>query len=238
MHKSRVSIVIPTYNEIDNIPIMMRAIEESLDSKWNYEIIIVDDASPDGTGAIVRELAKADDRINLIERSGKLGLGSAVVAGFDYSKGDYLVMMDADMSHDPKYLPNLLLALEDYDVVIGSRYVEGGGVDNWPLWRRVISRVASSVGRLIVGLDVRDLTSGFGAFKRDHIIHLLPSLSPKGFKLLLEIIAKSPNVSIKECPIIFTDREFGQSKASFHEILLFIKLCFQLRASKTFHRSH
>ena len=232
MDGNKVSVVIPTYNERDNISIILRNIDEALDGKWHYQIIVVDDSSPDGTGDAVRGLAEKDDRISLIERPDKLGLGSAVVTGFDYSDGDYLVMMDADMSHDPKYLPDLLSHLNYCDIVIGSRYVDGGGVSNWPLWRRVISITASAVGRFIVGLDIRDLTSGFGAFKRDHIIGLMPDLNPKGFKLLLEIVAKSPRAIIKECPIVFVDRRLGRSKASFREIILFIKLCFQLRLVK------
>lgn len=236
MDGNKVSVVVPTYNERDNIPIILRNIDEALDGKWHYQIIVVDDSSPDGTGDAVRGLAEKDDRISLIERPGKLGLGSAVVTGFDYSDGDYLVMMDADMSHDPKYLPDMLLELSNHDIVIGSRYVDGGGVRNWPLWRRIVSETASAVGRFIVGLDIRDLTSGFGAFKREHIMGLMSDLSPKGFKLLLEIVAKSRSASIKEYPIVFTDRKFGNSKASVHEIILFIKLCFQLRLVKKIYK--
>ena len=133
MHGNKVSVVIPTYNERDNIPIILRNIDEALDGKWHYQIIIVDDSSPDGTGDAVRGLAEKDDRISLIERPGKLGLGSAVITGFDYSDGDYLVMMDADMSHDPKYLPDLLSHLNYCDIVIGSRYVVGGGLSSCSL---------------------------------------------------------------------------------------------------------
>ena len=236
MQKKKVSIIIPTYNERDNVPIVVKAIEEVLGGKWHYQIIVVDDSSPDGTGMLVTELSYKDHRINLIERPGKLGLGSAVVAGFDHSDGDYLVMMDADLSHDPKYLPDMLLELSNHDIVIGSRYVDGGGVCNWPLWRKIVSVTASAVGRSIVGLSIRDLTAGFAAFKRDHIMELLPDLSPKGFKLLLEIVAKSPSANIKEYPIVFTDRRFGNSKASVHEIILFIKLCFQLRLVKKIYK--
>ncbi|MQF98865.1 MAG: polyprenol monophosphomannose synthase [SAR202 cluster bacterium] len=232
MQKNKVSIIIPTYNERDNVPIVFKAIDDVLDGKWHYQIIVVDDSSPDGTGMLVTELSDKDDRIKLIERPGKLGLGSAVVAGFDHSDGDYLVMMDADLSHDPKYLPDMLLELSNHDIVIGSRYVDGGGVRNWPLWRRIVSLTASAVGRSIVGLNIRDITAGFAAFKRDHVMKLSSDLNPKGFKLLLEILAKSPRARIKECPIVFADRRFGRSKASFHEIILFIQLCFQLRSVK------
>lgn len=225
----KVSIVVPTYNERDNVKNLCHGIDNSLTPGWDYEIIIVDDGSPDGTGLVVKELCQADSRIKLIERPCKLGLGSAVVAGFNIAVGDYLVMMDADMSHRPEDLPNLLDTLSDCDIVVGSRYIPSGQVKNWPVWRRVVSIGASAIGRLIVGLDVRDLTSGFGAFKRDHLIGLLPSLSPKGFKLLLEILGKSRGATIKECPITFEDRKFGKSKASALEFLQFLKLCFRLR---------
>ncbi len=231
-HTNKVSIVIPTYNERDNVKNLCDRIDSVLTASWDYEIIIVDDGSPDGTGLLVKKLCQEDSRIKLIERAYKLGLGSAVVAGFNMCVGDYLVMMDGDMSHRPEDLPKLLDTLSDCDIVIGSRYIRSGKVKNWPLWRKVISITASAVGRLIVGLDVRDLTSGFGAFRRDHLIGLLPSLSPKGFKLILEILAKSREAEIKECPITFEDRKFGKSKASVYEVLLFLKLCFRLRSLK------
>ena len=141
-------------------------------------------------------------------------------------------MMDADMSHRPIDLPKLLTALSDADIVVGSRYVHGGGVVNWPLPRRIASRGASALGRLIVGLQVRDLTSGFGAFRRDRMEALLPTLDPKGFKLLLEILAKSGDARVKETPITFVDRQHGRSKASAMEALVFLRLCFQLRGQR------
>jgi dolichol-phosphate mannosyltransferase len=230
--EKKVSIVVPTYNERDNVQALCEGIGEVLKSRWDYEIIIVDDNSPDGTHEVVRQLGSKDSRIKLLKRSGKLGLGSAVTAGFSHATGDYWVMMDADLSHRPVDLPNLLTTLSDADVAVGSRYVRGGGVVNWPLWRRVVSRGASALGRLIVGLPVRDLTSGFGAFRRSHIEVLLPTLSPKGFKLLLEILAKSGDARVKETPITFVDRQHGRSKASAGEALLFLRLCFELRGQR------
>ena len=227
-----VSIVVPTYNERDNVEALCRGLREALEPSWNYEIIFVDDNSPDGTYDVVLRLGEEDPRVRLIRRPGKLGLGSAVSDGFAQASGDYWVMMDADLSHRPEDLPGLLAQLADADIVVGSRYIPGGGVVNWPLWRRVVSRGASAMGRLIVGLHVRDLTSGFGAFRRDHMEQLLPTLSPKGFKLLLEIIAKSRGARVKETPITFVDRRYGRSKASAGEALLFLRLCFQLRGGK------
>jgi dolichol-phosphate mannosyltransferase len=228
----KVSIVIPTYNERDNIPPLIEGIRGALEPGWDYEIIIVDDNSPDGTQDIVSEMAAEDPRIKLIRRPSKLGLGSAVAAGFAMAGGDYWVMMDADLSHRPEDLPNLLSALSEADIVVGSRYIPGGGVVNWPLIRLIASRGASALGRLIVGLQVRDLTSGFGAFRRGHMEALLPTLSPKGFKLLLEILAKSGDARVKETPITFVERRYGRSKASAREALVFIRLCFQLRSQR------
>ena len=228
----RVSIVVPTYNERDNVEALCRGLQEALEPAWDYEVIFVDDNSPDGTHEVVLRLSEEDPRVRLIRRPGKLGLGSAVSDGFAQAGGDYWVMMDADLSHRPGDLPNLLALLADADIVVGSRYVPGGGVVNWPLWRRVVSRGASALGRLIVGLHVQDLTSGFGAFRREHMEQLLPTLSPRGFKLLLEIIAKSGGARVRETPITFVDRRYGKSKASAGEALLFLRLCFELRGKR------
>ena len=227
-----VSIVVPTYNERDNVEALCRGLREALEPAWDYEIIFVDDNSPDGTHEVVTGLGQEDSRVRLIRRPGKLGLGSAVSTGFAQATGDYWVMMDADLSHRPEDLPGLLSRLADADIVVGSRYVPGGGVVNWPLWRRVVSRGASAMGRVIVGLDVRDLTSGFAAFRREHMEQLLPTLSPRGFKLLLEIIAKSGGARLVETPITFVDRRYGRSKASAGEALLFLRLCFELRGKR------
>ena len=227
-----VSIVVPTYNERDNVEALCRGLRDALEPAWDYEIIFVDDNSPDGTHEVVTRLGEEDSRVRLIRRPGKLGLGSAVSTGFAQATGDYWVMMDADLSHRPEDLPSLLSRLEDADIVVGSRYVPGGGVVNWPLWRRVVSRGASAMGRVIVGLDVRDLTSGFAAFRRERLERLLPTLSPRGFKLLLEIIAKSGGARLIETPITFVDRRYGRSKASAGEALLFLRLCFELRGKR------
>lgn len=228
----RVSLVIPTYDERDNVEPLCRGIRDALEGHWDYELIFVDDNSPDGTQDVVRRLAKEDPRIRLLARPGKLGLGTAVAEGFALATGDYWVMMDADLSHRPVDLLKVLAALEDADIVVGSRYVEGGGVVNWPMWRLVASRTASALGRWIVGLDVRDLTSGFGAFRRSAIEPVLPTVNPKGFKLLLELVARSNGARVKETPITFVDRQAGRSKASAREALVFLRLCFELRGHR------
>ena len=232
IEKVQVSIVVPTYNERENIPILCEELRKTLASRWTYEIIVVDDNSPDGTGEVVRQLAQVDPAVRLLERPGKLGLGSAVVDGFQMANGDYWVMMDADLSHRPQDLLGLLDGLADADIVVGSRYIDGGGVMNWPLHRRIVSRGASAVGRLMVGLDISDTTSGFGAFRRVALEPILSSLNPKGFKLLLEILAKSRGAVVTEVPITFVDRRYGASKFTTKEVLMFLRLCSELRATR------
>ena len=230
MNAGKVSIVVPTYNERENVRPLCQGIGAALDNLWDYEIIIVDDNSPDGTQDVVRELAVENARIKLLARPGKQGLGTAVKEGFSLATGDYWVMMDADLSHRPSELPRILEGLKKFDIVVGSRYVAGGAVENWPIWRQWASRIASMFGRVIVGLDVRDLTSGLAAFRKATLEPILPRLNPKGFKLLLEILANNSGSSnVKEIPITFVDREKGKSKASGKEALIFLRLCFHLR---------
>ncbi len=225
----RVSIVVPTYNERENIPLVCDGIREALDGLWDYEVIVVDDNSPDGTGEVVRRQATEDPRIRLLQRPGRMGLGSAVLDGFRTASGSRWVIMDADLSHRPDDLPKLLNGLGEADIVIGSRHVEGGQVLNWPLSRRLISRTASALGRLLLGLPVRDVTSGFAAFRRDSVGALLPTLNPRGFKLLIEVLAKARGASVKEVPITFVDRQYGRSKFGPTEVVRFIFLCIELR---------
>ena len=226
----RVSIVTPTYNERDNIPLLCDGIRMALNSAWDYEVIVVDDNSPDGTAGVVRGLAAEDSRIKLIERPRKLGLGSALIDGFRMAGGDYWVMMDADLSHRPEDLPKLLEVLPEADIVIGSRHVRGGGIRDWPVPRRLISRVASRLGRTLVGLTVQDVTSGFVAFRKDSLETLLPSLNPSGFKLLLEVLVKARGARVKEVPIAFVGRRHGRSKFGLTEVLRFLRQCAELRS--------
>jgi dolichol-phosphate mannosyltransferase len=141
-------------------------------------------------------------------------------------------MMDADLSHQPLYLADLLLALSSADIVIGSRYVPGGGVENWPLFRRLASRIASRTARLVVGLKARDVTSGFAAFRRETAEPLLPSLNPRGFKLVVEILARAGKARVAEVPIEFVDRQRGRSKFTAGEAFAFLRLCWDLRRER------
>lgn len=225
----KVSIVIPTYNERDNILYLLGGLRNVLEGSWAYEAIVVDDNSPDGTAELVQRLASNDPHIRLVQRPGKLGLGSAVVDGFRRAQGQYWVMMDADLSHRPVDLPQLLEALSQADIAIGSRYTRGGRLVNWPFYRKLVSRRAAALGRLLLRLNVRDLTSGYAAFRREAVEPLLPVLDPKGFKLLPEILVKNPTARVVEVPIVFVNRSQGRSKFSAGEVVAFLRLCLSLR---------
>ena len=189
---------------------------------------MVDDNSPDGTVGAVRRLADRCPVIKLLERPQKSGLASAVAAGFSVAKGEYWVMMDADLSHEPDDLPELLQGLARSEILVGFRHVEGGRILGWPLHRMVTSRLASAFGRRWLGLSVRDVTSGYVAFRNETIAPLLPSLEPKGFKLLLEILARARTARILEAPITFVDRLRRRSKFVGGEVVAFLSLCLQL----------
>ena len=225
-----VSIVLPTYDERENIGPLLSGIHAELQCMWSYEVIVVDDGSPDGTADVVRSAAAEYPSIRLVERPRKLGLGSAVAAGFSIAKGDYWVMMDADLSHRPQDLPILLEALANADIVVGSRYIPGGATQGWPLQRRLMSRAAGMLAQKALGLDIRDATSGFAAFRRETVEPLLPSLQPEGFKLLLEIVVRATQARVTEAPITFVERRHGKSKLSTGEALQFLRLCWQLRS--------
>lgn len=228
--KNRVSIVVPTYNEAKNVEQLASEIEDSIGDIYDYEIIFVDDNSPDGTAKIVSSMAKSQQNIHLIVRSGKLGLASAVVEGFNSSNSEYLVMMDSDLSHDPRHLIDVIRGLKHNDIVVGSRTVKGGQTIGWPKRRVISSKFATLLAKVILGLKTGDLTSGFAGFRRDTYIEVLPRLRPRGFKLVLEILVKAaPHTRVKEVPITFTDRVSGQSKFSMGEIVNFFVQCFRLR---------
>src|SRR6266852_3073926 len=160
-------IIIPTYNEVDNLPPLLK---EIFSNAPETDILIVDDNSPDGTGDLADEFQQRNAQVNVLHRSGKLGLGTAYIAGFKYAiEHDYdaAFEMDADFSHDPKYLPDFLKAIEDADLVIGSRYIPGGATPNWSLLRRFISGCGNIYARLLLGLPVHDCTAGFRCYRRE-----------------------------------------------------------------------
>lgn len=220
-------IVVPTYNERDNVRDFARRLLGALPGA---EVLFVDDNSPDGTGAVLDALAAAEPRIHVMHRAGKLGLGTAYVEGFGWglARGyEFLVEMDADGSHDPGYLPTMLeLAQDGADVVIGSRYVPGGGTANWGLGRRILSRGGSLYARTILGIEVRDVTAGFICWRRAALEAIdLATVGSNGYSFQIEMKyrALGKGLRLVETPIVFVDRRVGQSKMSraiFAEALL------------------
>ncbi len=227
-----VSVIIPTFNEIENIQNLLTFLGKSLNS-WDYQLIIVDDNSPDGTSKLVEYLAERDSRIKPLSRPTKLGLASAILDGFRESTGDLVVMMDADMSHHPSDLPKLLDAAKGMDLVIGSRYVKNSSINGRSLLRRLSTRLSIWMTKICLGLKPSDTTSGFVVYQKDFLTEVRPRLQNTGFKLLTEILALAPKARIKEIPITFVERTQGRSKYGMKEILMFMVLCFRLRIQKT-----
>ncbi len=210
-------VIIPTYNESENVSAIIDAV---LEQEKNIEILIVDDNSPDGTAKIVKEKQEKNNRIHLLEREGKMGLGSAYVAGFKFAlenKYDYIFEMDADFSHDPKDIKIILAEMENADLVIGSRYIEGINVVNWPLRRLMLSVFASKYVKWITRLPLRDPTGGFKCFRKKVLKKIdLDDIMSDGYSFQIEMNFRTwkDNFKIKEIPIVFTDRRSGQSKMS------------------------
>ncbi|HUC07514.1 MAG TPA: polyprenol monophosphomannose synthase [Solirubrobacterales bacterium] len=209
-------IVLPTYNEAGNIERFVEAVRPVLPA--SARILIVDDSSPDGTGEIADRLAAAKPNVSVLHRPHKEGLGPAYIAGFRraLAEGAELVVeMDSDFSHDPSYLPALLAATDHADLAIGSRYVAGGGVEDWNAVRRVISRGGSTYARLVLGLSVKDLTAGFKCFRREVLEKIdLDAIESRGYAFQVEITYRTiqQGFSVVEVPIVFRDRQVGSSK--------------------------
>lgn len=208
-------IIVPTFNELDNLERFVAAVLERCPE---VHVLVVDDNSPDGTGVLADRLAAADARVHVLHRAGKEGLGRAYLAGFAWALArdyDRIVEMDADFSHDPSYLRPLLDASEQADVVIGSRYVPGGGTRNWSLRRRLLSRGGSLYARTILGMHVADMTAGFVCYRREALAALgLDAVTSNGFVFQIELKyrAHRRGLRIVEIPIVFPDRVAGVSK--------------------------
>ncbi len=231
-------VIIPTYNEKENIEDIIHEIL-SIDDRIN--ILVIDDNSPDGTGKIVEGLVKDIDRMDIIHREGKSGLGSAYVRGFKYGlKNGYdrLIEMDADFSHNPKYLKDMLKYAEKYDLVIGSRYVKGVNVINWPMSRLILSYYANVYTRFVTGVPVKDATAGFQCFHRKVLEAIdLDKIESDGYSFQIEMKFKTwcKKFSLYEFPIIFSDREKGQSKMNKSIIWEAIFMVWKLRLKNLFH---
>ena len=229
-------IIIPTYNEIENIENMIRTL---FGLYPNISLLIIEDGSPDGTALIVKKLMNDFKNLFIVERTGKLGLGSAYIAGFKWAlqkNYEYVFEMDCDFSHDPKQVSDLLAEAITNDLVIGSRYIDGIRIINWPIQRLLLSYGASVYARFITGISVFDTTGGFKCFKRSTLLALdLDRIISNGYSFQLELNYKiwAKGLKIKEVPIIFYERRNGQSKMGGGIIIEAIIAVFRLRFKKT-----
>ncbi len=216
-HTQRALIIFPTYNERENIEKIVHAVLP-LDPRVN--VLIVDDNSPDGTGDLADKLAKEEEQVNVLHRPEKQGLGQAYLAGFRWAiehKFDLIFEMDADFSHGPEYIKNFLKEIQDYDLVIGSRYISGVNVINWPMSRLLLSYFANTYTRIVTGIPLRDATGGFKCFRREVLESInLDDVRSSGYSFQIEMSMRAwkKGFKIKEIPIVFYDRVAGNSKMS------------------------
>lgn len=213
-----ITLVIPTYNEAGNIPILVAKVFEAFNSNnLNGYVLIVDDDSPDQTWKVAEDLRPQYPNLSVLRRQDKRGLSSAVLDGFAMANTDIIGVIDADLSHPPEKIPELVTPIinGDADFTLGSRYINQGGIENWPLRRKISSKIATLA---VIGLTkVKDPMSGFFFLKKDLIKNV--ELNPKGFKIGLEILVRSNCKKVKEIPIVFRDREYGESKLSSNVIV-------------------
>jgi len=224
--------VVPTYNERDRLPELVRAIFAAYDSAGIYgQLVIVDDNSPDGTGKVADDLAR-DLPILVVHRAGKLGLGTAVVEGFTAAEAEIVGVIDADLSHPPELVPRMLAVMqaERADMIIGSRYIPGGGTANWELSRVLMSKFACLIARGLT--PVRDATSGFFLMRREHARGV--TISAGGFKICLELLIRSEPSLVIEVPYVFTGRTVGESKMNLKEAMGYLR---QLRDLYAYRRT-
>jgi dolichol-phosphate mannosyltransferase len=232
-------IIIPTYNERENIEIIIREIKKTVPQT---DILVVDDSSPDGTAICVNEIAAKISGIYLLSRSKKEGLGKAYISGFKWAlerKYQYIFEMDADFSHDPRYLPDFLEMIKTNDLVIGSRYISGVNVVNWPMSRLLLSYFANQLTRFLIGIPLRDITAGFKCFRREVLESIdFEKVSSSGYSFQVELnyFVWKKGFRIAETPIVFTDRRRGVSKMSSKIIREGLFLIWKLRLVSLFGR--
>ena len=232
-NNAQISIIIPTYNESQNILQILKSIKDNLPKNFVTQTIVVDDNSPDGTGKLVEDYLKnikkmADYTIEIIHRKAKDGLSSAILKGIQHAKGDTIVVMDCDFSHPPHIIPKLIESIKkyQYDIVVASRYIKGGKIQGWSLKRKTMSKFATLIAKKGLGINTHDPMSGFFAFKRNIIKGL--NIDAIGYKFLLEILVKTKDVSIKEIPYTFQNRELGSSKLSIRTIFDYYRSVWKL----------
>lgn len=224
------SVILPTYNERENLPLMISMLNNTFEKcSLDYEIVIVDDNSPDGTIQVAEKLRDIFDknRIILLSRPGKLGLGSAYCDGLKICNGDFVFLMDADMSHHPQHIPQFIAkqAESDYDIVTGTRYAQGGGTAGWDFKRVLASRGANLLATLLLNPHISDLTGSFRLYKKSVLEELMKTVKGKAYVFQMEVIvrAKCRGFSIAEVPIVFVDRLYGESKLGANEIVSYLK---------------
>jgi len=222
------SIVLPTYNERENIVTMINRVRDKcVRHNLNFEIVVIDDDSPDGTWKIVEDVFKTDSNVKLLRRIGKKGLASAIIDGINYTKNDSIVVMDSDLSHDLEIIDKMYHALQDCDIVIGSRYVKGGRIEGWTLKRKIISRGATLIAKLLLFRPEKDPLSGFFMIRKNAFEAVKELLKPKGYKILLELLVKGDFV-VKEIPFTFRNRTKGKSKLTKGVMKEYLKMILEL----------
>lgn len=228
--KPKYSIIIPTYNERENIPTLILLLVEQFGLLGlAFQVVVVDDNSPDGTQAVVKELQQQHGQytIELVTRPRKLGLGSAYMHGLQYATGDFVILMDADLSHHPKYIPEFIKRQRETqcDIVTGTRYRKPGGIVGWRFHRKLISWGANTLASVLLRSSVSDLTGAFRLYKRGCLEKLLPLITSKGYAFQMEVVIRAQRLKlrIEEVPIVFVDRIHGVSKLGPSEFMLFLK---------------
>jgi dolichol-phosphate mannosyltransferase len=226
------SLIIPTYNEKDNIGLLLDKLRETLGPAPDYEIIVVDDDSPDLTWQHVQDYGERDRRIKVIRRMKDRGLSKAVIEGFNQAQGLILGVMDADLSHDHRILPAMIAAIRDEgcELAVGSRRIPGGGADKWPWYRKLASDIATMIAKASLDISLSDPMSGYFTLKSEVFEKVKDEINPQGYKILLEIYVRSNPQRVKEIPFIFKDRSQGYSKATFKVMLEYLRMIRELRS--------
>ncbi|KAL2917093.1 dolichol-P-mannose synthesis [Polyrhizophydium stewartii] len=230
MSPPKYSVLLPTYNERQNLPIIVWMLVKTFtEAGLDFEIIIIDDNSPDNTLEVAKQLQRVygNQKIVLRPRPGKLGLGTAYVYGIESSTGNFVIIMDADMSHHPKFIPEFIKHQQkhNYDIVTGTRYVSGGGVHGWDLRRKLTSRVANYLASVLLNPGVSDLTGSFRLYKKEVLAELIARTKSKGYVFQMEMMVRARQLrhTIAEVPITFVDRVYGESKLGASEIVGYLK---------------
>lgn len=224
-----VSVVLPSYNEAANIAEVIHRAQKALADYPNHQVIVVDDNSPDGTWEIVDELGQTDPRIQCYRRIDRHGLSSAIIDGLNMGDGDAMLVMDADLQHDPDAIPKMVAELKETEIVVASRYIEGGGTSDWGAMRRFMSRFATKLSHWTLGLSTSDPMSGFFGLRRSCFENISDHLQPRGFKTLMEILVRAKGASVGEVAYTFGSRHAGDSKLGSAVLVDFFLQLIELR---------